>query len=38
MQNMGKGLHMVFKYVVDEISEALPILGESGSEVFYFIL
>ena len=36
-QNMGKGLHNLFKAVVIEISEALPILVESGSEVSYFI-
>ena len=35
---MGKGLHKVFKAVVNELSQALPILGESGSEVYYFIL
>ena len=34
---MGKGLHKLFKAVVNELSEALPILGESGSEVSYFI-
>ena len=28
-QNMGKGLHKVFKAVVNELSQALPILGES---------
>ena len=32
-QNMGKVLHKVFKAVVNEIFQALPILGESGSEV-----
>ena len=37
MQNMGKGLHKVFKTIVNEISQDLPILGESGSEVSYFI-
>ena len=35
---MGDGLHEVFKAVVNEISQVLPILGESGSEVSYFIL
>ena len=35
--NMGKGLHKLFKAVVNEISQALPILGESGSEASYFI-
>ena len=35
---MGKGLHKVFKAVVNEIFQDLPILGESGSEVSYFIL
>ena len=34
---MGKGLHKVFKAVVDEHFQALPILGESGSEVSHFI-
>ena len=34
---MGKGLHKVFKAVVNEISQELPILGESGSEVSYLI-
>ena len=37
MRNMVKGLHKLFKAVVNEISQALPILGESGSEVSYFI-
>ena len=27
----------VFKGVVNELSESLPIMGESGSEVSYFI-
>ena len=36
-QNMGKVLHKVFKSVVEEISQDLLILGESGSEVSYFI-
>ena len=34
---MGKGLHKVFKTVVKEILQDLPTLGESGSEVSYFI-
>ena len=34
---MGRGLYKVFKAIVDEISQVLPILGESGSEVSYFI-
>ena len=34
---MGKGLHKVFKTIVNEIFQALPILGESGSKVCYFI-
>ena len=34
---MGKGLHKVFKAVVNEISQVLPILGESGSQVSYFV-
>ena len=36
-QNMGKGLHKVFKAVVNEISQVLPIFNESGSEVSYLI-
>ena len=36
-QKMGKGLQKAFRAVVNEISQALPILGESVSEVFYFI-
>ena len=36
-RNMGKVLHKVFKAVVNEILQVLPILGESGSEVSYFI-
>ena len=36
-QNMGKGLQKVSKAVVNQISQVLPILGESGSEVSYFI-
>ena len=36
-QNMVKGLHKVFKAVVNDILQYLPILGESGSEVSYFI-
>ena len=36
-RNMGKGLQKVFKAVVNEISQDLPILGESGSKVSYFI-
>ena len=34
---MVKHLHKVFKYAVKEISQDLPILGKSGSEVAYFI-
>ena len=34
---MGKFLHKVFKTVVKDISQELPPLGESGSEVSYFI-
>ena len=34
---MGKGLYKVFKAVFNENLQALPILGESGSEVSYFI-
>ena len=35
--NMDKGLHKVFKSIVNELSQAKPILGESGSEVSYII-
>ena len=38
MRNMVKGLQKVFKTVVKDISQVLPTLGESGSEVSYFIL
>ena len=34
---MGKDLHKLFKAVVKEILQDLPILGESGSEFSYFI-
>ena len=34
---MGKGLNKLFKAVVNEIFQALPIFGDSGSEVYYFI-
>ena len=34
---MGKGLYKVFKAVVKEFLQDLPILSESGSEVSYFI-
>ena len=34
---MVKGLHKVFKTVVNEISQEFPPLGESGSEVSHFI-
>ena len=37
MQNMSKVLHNVFKAVVNVMSQELPILGESVSEVSYFI-
>ena len=37
-QHIGKGLHKVFKAVVNRILQVLPSLGESGSEVSYFIL
>ena len=36
-QNMGKGLHKVFKTVVEEILQDFPPLVESGSEVSLFI-
>ena len=34
---MDKGLHKVFKTAVKEISQDLPPLGESGTEVSHFI-
>ena len=37
MQNMGKGLHKVYKAVINEIPQVSPILGESGSKRSYFI-
>ena len=37
MRSMGKGLHKIFKAFFYDISLALPMLGESGSEVYYFI-
>ena len=37
MQNMGKGLHRFFKAVANDILQVLLILGESGSEVSFFI-
>ena len=36
-QDIGNGLQKVFKAVVYEISQALPILGEYGSEVSYLV-
>ena len=36
-QTMGRVLHKLLKAVVNDIPQALPILGESGSEVSYFI-
>ena len=36
-QSIDKVLHKVFKTVVKEILQDLPIFGESGSEVSYFI-
>ena len=33
MQNIGKGLHKVFKAFINDILQALPILGEFGSKV-----
>ena len=35
---MGKVLHKLFKAIINEILQVLPILGESGSQVSYFIL
>ena len=34
---MGNGLNKIFKAVVNAILQVLQILGESGSEVYYFI-
>ena len=34
---MSKGLHKLFKTVVKDISQYLPPLGESGSEISHFI-
>ena len=34
---MSKCLHKIFKAVLNEISQALPILGESRSEASYLI-
>ena len=34
---MGKGLHKLFKAVVNELNNALLHLGESSSEVSHFI-
>ena len=36
-QNLGTYLQKLIKAVVSEISQALPIFGESGSEVSHFI-
>ena len=36
-RNMGKGLHKVFKTVIEDISQDLPPLGESCLEVSHFI-
>ena len=36
-QNMGKYLHKVFKAIMKEIWQDLPNMGESGSEVSFFI-
>ena len=37
-QRTGKGLHKEFSTVVKDIFQELTALGESGSEVFHFIL
>ena len=34
---MGKVIHKIFKDVVNELKNAFPNLGESGSEVSQFI-
>ena len=36
-QNISKFLHKVFKAIVNDISQVLPIFGESGSEFSYSI-
>ena len=36
-KNMGKGLHKVFKTVLNELNNTFPNFWESGSEVSYFI-
>ena len=36
-RSMGKGLQKVFSTLVNEISQELTALGESGSEVYHFI-
>ena len=36
-RNTSKGLHKLFKAFVNDISQVLPILGESSSEVSYLI-
>ena len=36
-QTMGKDLHRVFKTVVKDISQELPTLEQSGSEVSHFV-
>ena len=33
---MGKVLHKAFKAVANDISQVLPIMGESGLQVSYF--
>ena len=37
MRNIRKGLHKIFKAVVNDISQTLPIFGESCSEVSYLL-
>ena len=36
-RNMGKRLHKVFKAIVNDIFQVLPVLGESDSEFSYFM-
>ena len=36
-QKISKGLQKLFKDVVSDILQPLPILGESGLEVYYFV-
>ena len=37
-QNMDNGLHKVFKTVIKDILQVIPLLGIFGLEVFHFII